>query len=92
MTDSSGWTLRYSRRAERDVARLDPPVRRRVLTALGQLAEDPQSATGLRSCRADPSLASGSETGEWSLTSSLEAERSTFTECCREVASTIASM
>lgn len=25
-----GWTLRYNRRAEKDLARLDPPVRRRL--------------------------------------------------------------
>jgi mRNA interferase RelE/StbE len=43
-----GWTLRYSRRAEKDIARLDPPIRRRVLAALGQLSKDPTSATGLR--------------------------------------------
>lgn len=43
-----GWSLRYSRRAEKDVARLDPPVRRRVPNALGQFAEDPGSVSGLR--------------------------------------------
>ncbi|MGH2743891.1 MAG: type II toxin-antitoxin system RelE family toxin [Gammaproteobacteria bacterium] len=46
--DHGGWTLRYSRRAERDIARLDAPIRRRILTALGQLAEDPAAAAGLR--------------------------------------------
>ena len=43
-----GWTLRYSRAAEKDIARLDPPIRRRILRALGHLAEDPRSARGLR--------------------------------------------
>jgi len=43
-----GWTLRYSRSAEKDVARLDPPIRRRILKALDQLAEDPGSVSGLR--------------------------------------------
>ena len=43
-----GWTLRYSRRAEKDIARLDPPIRRRILNALDQLAEDPSSVSGLR--------------------------------------------
>ncbi len=32
-----GWSLQYSRRAEKDVARLDPPVRRRVLNAVSGL-------------------------------------------------------
>lgn len=42
--ESGGWTLSYARRAEKDLARLDAPVRRRVLDALGRLAD------------ADPSL------------------------------------
>ncbi len=52
-----GWTLRYSRRAEnsrraeKDVARLDPPVRRRILNSLAQFAEEPSSATGLQFSR-----------------------------------------
>jgi mRNA interferase RelE/StbE len=32
------WTLSYARRAERDIGRLDAPVRRRVFAALEQLA------------------------------------------------------
>lgn len=46
--NAGGWTLRYSRRAEKDIARLDPPIRRRVLIALGDLSQDPASAGGLR--------------------------------------------
>jgi len=42
---NGGWTLRYSRRAEKDIAKLDPPIRRRVLAALGDLAADPASAS-----------------------------------------------
>ena len=37
------WSVYYARRAEKDVARLDPPMRRRVLAAVGQLAADPHS-------------------------------------------------
>jgi mRNA-degrading endonuclease RelE of RelBE toxin-antitoxin system len=32
------WTLSYARRAEKEIARLDAPMRRRVLVALGRLA------------------------------------------------------
>ncbi len=46
--NDGAWTLRYSKRAEKDIARLDPPIRRRILNALGRLAEDPGSASGLR--------------------------------------------
>jgi mRNA interferase RelE/StbE len=35
------WTLSYARRAEKDIARLDAPVRRRVFAALERLAADP---------------------------------------------------
>jgi mRNA interferase RelE/StbE len=34
------WALIYARRAEKDIARLDPPVRRRVLSTLERLAAD----------------------------------------------------
>jgi mRNA interferase RelE/StbE len=37
------WTISYEKRAEKDVARLDPPVRKRVLAALGGVAEDPNT-------------------------------------------------
>lgn len=38
------WTIRYERAAERSIDALDPPVRLRVLTAIGRLADDPRSA------------------------------------------------
>lgn len=34
------WTLSYARRAEKDIARLDAQVRRRVFAALERLAAD----------------------------------------------------
>jgi mRNA interferase RelE/StbE len=34
------WTLSYARRAEKDIARLDAPIRRRVFAALERLAAD----------------------------------------------------
>lgn len=35
------WTLEYTRRAARDLRRLDPSVRRRIRAAVETLAEDP---------------------------------------------------
>ncbi len=32
------WTLSYTRRAEKEIARLDAPIRRRVLASLSRLA------------------------------------------------------
>ena len=68
-----GWRLRYSRRAEKDVARLDPPVRRRVLNALGQFAEDPGSVGSLRklSGRSESRL----RVGDWRVIVDVAAER-----------------
>ena len=45
---NGGWTLRYNRQAEKDLARLDPPVKRRILTALGDLVADPNRSGALR--------------------------------------------
>ncbi|MDP1846379.1 MAG: type II toxin-antitoxin system RelE/ParE family toxin [Solirubrobacteraceae bacterium] len=41
------WSVEFERRAAKDLERLDPPVRQRVITAIQRLADDPQSA-GLR--------------------------------------------
>lgn len=39
MTDPQ-WTIRFTRRADKDIERLDPQVRRRVLVAIDRLAAD----------------------------------------------------
>lgn len=59
-----GWTLRYSRRAEKDISRLDPLIGRRILNSLGQLAEDPDSARGLRKLSGRSESRLRVETGE----------------------------
>lgn len=60
---AGGWDVQLTRRAEKDLARLDPPVKLRVLEALAQLRRDPQSATGVRklSGRAESRL----RVGDW---------------------------
>ncbi len=52
------WTLRYAASAARALRKLDPQIQRRIRTALGQLAEDPErgkplqlTLRGLRSWR-----------------------------------------
>lgn len=47
MTDAP-WRIELARAAQRDLKRLDPPIRRRILTALQTLADDPQRAGALR--------------------------------------------
>lgn len=38
------WAVEFERRAEKDLERLDPQVKQRVLCAIGRLADDPGSA------------------------------------------------
>jgi phage-related protein len=42
VTDAQ-WTIRFTRRADKDMERLDPQVRRRVLIAIDRLATDDES-------------------------------------------------
>jgi mRNA-degrading endonuclease RelE of RelBE toxin-antitoxin system len=38
------WIVEFERRADKDLERLDPQVKQRVLSAIGRLADDPPSA------------------------------------------------
>jgi hypothetical protein len=60
------WTISYERRAEKDIARLDPPVRKRVLAAIDKLVADPVHATGVRKLtgRSKSRLRVGDGTGQ----------------------------
>jgi len=37
------WAVEFERRADKDLERLDPQVKERVLSAIGRLADDPRS-------------------------------------------------
>jgi mRNA interferase RelE/StbE len=37
--DNAPWAIRFESRAERDLSRLDPPIARRVITALDRVRE-----------------------------------------------------
>jgi mRNA interferase RelE/StbE len=50
----SAWTLRYTRRAEKNIAQLDAQVRRRVLLAIDRLVSDPDHAAGVRKLTGRP--------------------------------------
>ncbi len=72
MTDG-GWTLRFAARAERDMRRLDRPVRARVYDALERLREDPH-AGALRKLAGRPE--SRLRVGDWRVLVELDpAER-----------------
>lgn len=38
------WAVEFERRADKDLERLDPQIKQRVLSAIGRLADDPRSA------------------------------------------------
>ena len=58
-----GWTLRYNRKAEKDLARVDPPVARRILLALGDRADDLTDPARSASALVVPSRGCESATG-----------------------------
>lgn len=53
MTDAP-WRVELTRTAIRDLRRIDPPIGRRVQTALAALAEDPHRPGALRKLTAAP--------------------------------------
>lgn len=53
MTDEP-WCVELTRTASRDLRRLDPPIRRRVQTALQTLTSDPQQPGALRKLTGAP--------------------------------------
>jgi mRNA interferase RelE/StbE len=46
--NATPWGVELTRTAQRDLRRLDPPVRERIRSALVALAQDPQGSTALR--------------------------------------------
>lgn len=63
------WSVEFERRADRDLDRLDPQVRQRVLAAIDRLASDPRSAT-LRRLKGRPE--SRLRVGDWRVILELE--------------------
>jgi len=66
------WAIEVERRAERDLERLDPPVRGRVLDAIARLAIDPANAQ-IRKLQGRPE--SRLRIGDWRVIFDLDAER-----------------
>jgi len=56
------WQVRYTRQAEKDLGRVDPPIRRRIVTAIDRLAAgDAVGVIRLRGTNADFRL----RVGDW---------------------------
>ncbi len=69
MSGEGRWIVRYAKRAEKDIARLDPPLRKRVLAALGNLAENPNDGS-LRKLKGRPE--SRLRIGDWRVLLELD--------------------
>lgn len=63
------WSVEFERRADRDLGRLDPQVRQRVLAAIHRLATDPRSVD-LRTLRGRPE--SRLRVGDWRVIVELD--------------------
>jgi mRNA interferase RelE/StbE len=63
------WSVEFERRADRDLGRLDPQVRQRVLAAIDRLATDPRSAD-LRTLKGRPE--SRLRVGDWRVIVELD--------------------
>lgn len=70
---ADGWEVQLTRRAEKDIARLDPPVKSRILQALVRLGRDPQNATGVRKLAGRPE--SRLRVGDWRVIFEISLER-----------------
>jgi mRNA interferase RelE/StbE len=66
---SEPWSVEFERRADRDLERLDPQVKQRVLNAIEQLASDPRSAA-LRKLTGRPE--SRLRVGDWRVIVELD--------------------
>jgi mRNA interferase RelE/StbE len=69
------WSIEFERRADKDLERLDPPIRERVFTALERLANDPHSA-GLRKLAGRPE--SRLRVGDWRMIVELDIAQRTI--------------
>jgi mRNA interferase RelE/StbE len=69
------WSVQFERRADKDLERLDRPVRERVFTAIERLATDPHSA-GLRKLAGRPQ--SRLRVGDWRVIVELDIAQRTI--------------
>ena len=74
--NATPWRVELTRSAQRDLRRLDPPVRERVRIALAGLAEDPHGSAGLRRLTGRPETRL--RVGDWRVLLTLDPEARTI--------------
>ena len=74
--NATPWRVELTRSAQRDLRRLDPPVRERVRIALVGLAEDPYGSAGLRRLTGRPETRL--RVGDWRVLLTLDPEARTI--------------
>jgi mRNA interferase RelE/StbE len=73
---AKAWTLDYARSADKDIGRLDPPIRKRVIEALEKLTADPQGGA-LRKLKGRPEHKL--RVGDWRVVVEIDAGTKTIT-------------
>lgn len=71
---TAGWRVEITRRAGRDLRRLDPPVRERIFAALDRLVADPPAGEMVRLTGSDEWRL---RVGEWRVRFGLDREART---------------
>jgi mRNA interferase RelE/StbE len=69
------WSIAFERRADKDLDRLDAPIKRRVLAAIDRIASEPQAAK-LSQLKSRPE--SRLRVGDWRVLVELEAKTRTI--------------
>jgi mRNA interferase RelE/StbE len=67
------WFIGFTRRAEKDLQRLDPKIKQRVVSALDRLASSPGEHTGVRRLTGRPD--SRIRVGDWRVIFETDRER-----------------
>ena len=74
--NAPAWRIELTRTAQRDLRRLDPPVRERVSSALAAMAQDPRGTSGLRRLSGRPETRL--RVGNWRVLLTLDPEARTI--------------
>ena len=74
--NATPWRVELTRTAQRDLRRLDPPVRERVSSALAGLAQDPHGSTALRRLSGRPETRL--RVGDWRVLLTLDPDARTI--------------